>query len=600
MQRRPRVTRATTIGWLAGATSVVLAATALTAAPASSAPIDQDCPTAYPVADLTTSQAVTGRTVTQGTTPGSFTGSVQGVVQDGIAPGVDLILADLASPTINRVGIWAGMSGSPVYASDGRLIGAVSYGLSFGPSTIAGITPAADMLKLSGAQPVARAHKVALPRSLAKRVAGHSKVSAKQASQGLSELPLSVGLSGPSSAQMKKLARGFSINGTQARAAAAAPVSTQEIPVVTGGNLVGSLSYGTITFAGTGTATAVCGDDVVGFGHPMLDSGPSTLSMHGASTVLIQDDPTFSGFTVSNPGAPIGSIKQDRLVGITGSTGAVPASSRIASTASVGGASTSGTTHVTQQDYMPDITLAHLYTVQGKALDRTGAGGAYGTYTIKGTRKNGTPFSMTRRNRWADPYDISYAAAEAAAEDVYAIQNNPGEVVKITSVTADTHLSKSYATYVIARVEVRSGGRWVTAQRDEPVAVHAGTKAQLRVTLRSREAATRTVRMQVRVPRNTAKRLGTLKVVGGNSSYEDSEEFFDDEEGDFFDEVPVPRPSTLPALLAQLSGGQRNNEIRATVRFRKAPGKYGTPRTGSKTVSDVVSGYDVFPVVAVK
>jgi hypothetical protein len=36
------------------------------------------------------------------------------------------------------------MSGSPVYAADGRLIGAVAYGLA-GASTIAGITPAADM-----------------------------------------------------------------------------------------------------------------------------------------------------------------------------------------------------------------------------------------------------------------------------------------------------------------------------------------------------------------------------------------------------------------------------------------------------------------------
>ena len=39
------------------------------------------------------------------------------------------------------------MSGSPVYAADGRLVGAVAYGLA-GSSPIAGITPAAEMVKL--------------------------------------------------------------------------------------------------------------------------------------------------------------------------------------------------------------------------------------------------------------------------------------------------------------------------------------------------------------------------------------------------------------------------------------------------------------------
>src|SRR3954454_7416981 len=45
------------------------------------------------------------------------------------------------------------MSGSPVYAEDGRLIGAVSYGLAFGPSPVAGVTLAADMQQLLGDVP---------------------------------------------------------------------------------------------------------------------------------------------------------------------------------------------------------------------------------------------------------------------------------------------------------------------------------------------------------------------------------------------------------------------------------------------------------------
>ena len=54
-----------------------------------------------------------------------------GRITDGIAPGVDMILADVSSPALTRAGgVWAGMSGSPVYTADGRLIGSVSYGLA--------------------------------------------------------------------------------------------------------------------------------------------------------------------------------------------------------------------------------------------------------------------------------------------------------------------------------------------------------------------------------------------------------------------------------------------------------------------------------------
>src|SRR4051794_33649082 len=120
---------------------------ALAPAPAQSA-ASSECPEAYPLDSLTRGQAVTGLTVSQGTEPDGFTGQVIGVLKDGIMPGLDMIMVRLSSSEIDRVGIWAGMSGSPVYAEDGRLIGAVSYGLAFGPSPVAGVTPAADMRQL--------------------------------------------------------------------------------------------------------------------------------------------------------------------------------------------------------------------------------------------------------------------------------------------------------------------------------------------------------------------------------------------------------------------------------------------------------------------
>ena len=169
-----------------------IAAAGLGAAPAQSA-TDASCPSAYPVDSLAKGQAVTGLTVSSGTTPDQFTGNVLGVLKDGIAPGIDMIMVRLTNPEIDRVGgIWEGMSGSPVYAADGSLIGAVSYGLALGPSPVAGVTPAADMQKLLDATPAAGTagqpgSTVALPPAMRQRIVSSDAATAAEADSGMSQ-----------------------------------------------------------------------------------------------------------------------------------------------------------------------------------------------------------------------------------------------------------------------------------------------------------------------------------------------------------------------------------------------------------------------------
>src|SRR3954471_18657147 len=145
---------------------------------------------------------VTGLTGSKGTQPDGFTGQVIGVLKDGIMPGLDMIMVRLSSPEIDRVGIWAGMSGSPVYAADGRLIGAVSYGLAFGPSPVAGVTPAADIQQLLDDQPATAlkpARRVDIPQRMEDRIVAQGDVSAAEADGGLSQLrlPFAIGGVGP-------------------------------------------------------------------------------------------------------------------------------------------------------------------------------------------------------------------------------------------------------------------------------------------------------------------------------------------------------------------------------------------------------------------
>src|SRR5512144_311220 len=120
----------------AATAAVALSVAGMGAAPAQSAP-DASCPDAFPVSQDVRGLAVHGLTVTEGTKPEQFDGQVLGVLEDGIAPALPMIMVKVTSPNVADIGIWQGMSGSPVYAPDGRLIGAVSYGLSFGPSEVA-------------------------------------------------------------------------------------------------------------------------------------------------------------------------------------------------------------------------------------------------------------------------------------------------------------------------------------------------------------------------------------------------------------------------------------------------------------------------------
>ncbi len=97
-----------------------------------------------------------------------------------------MVMAQLTSTQIDKSGIWEGMSGSPVYATDGRLIGAVAYTLSYGSTPIAGITPWEDMHAFPGTTAVPS--KIKVGDATARRIANATSVTTAQASQGFSEL----------------------------------------------------------------------------------------------------------------------------------------------------------------------------------------------------------------------------------------------------------------------------------------------------------------------------------------------------------------------------------------------------------------------------
>src|SRR5437016_9217010 len=90
-----------------------------------------------------------GLTVFEGTKLEKFDVEVVGVLNN-IGPSQNLILIKVDSPMVQRAGVIAGMSGSPIFI-DGKVIGALAYAWQFAKEPIAGVTPIDEMLKIAEA-----------------------------------------------------------------------------------------------------------------------------------------------------------------------------------------------------------------------------------------------------------------------------------------------------------------------------------------------------------------------------------------------------------------------------------------------------------------
>lgn len=572
----PRRRRAV-LAALALLTAALTGATTLAPATSAAAP-SSECPTAHPVEPLASGgEPVTGLTVVSGTTPTSFSGTVLGVIEGGIAPGLDMVVARLSSPEIDRVGgIWQGMSGSPVYASDGTLIGAVAYGLAWGPSPVAGITPYAEMERMLSAPDATSdpAATVAIPGTMARRLVSSGVVAPAQVDGGLERLPVPLGVSGMSQkGRLARFADALDLDGVRVHAAGAVGrTSAEVVPVVAGGNLAASISYGDLSAVGVGTATAVCGDEVLAFGHPMLFSGPSRMAMHGARAVYVQEDPVAAPFKVANPAAPSGGVVQDRLGGLLSvqDLAAVPVPTVVRSDVDVPGewSRVDGTTHVNLPDAVPDIAAFHLLADQDRVFDSIGQGSATVGWTIDGTRADGSPFSLTRSDEFASEVDVSFEPVVDLYDQLARLHFNGVEKVSLDEIRTSSTMSRRYAAYAISRVHVWAGGRWTPLDPRQPLFVRAGRTKRFLVTLTSAELRRRFVPLSLVIPERTGRKYGLLEFVGGNA-------FFDGDGGDEFSEggyLGGSAPATFDQLLRTLRTAPTNDLVMANLSLFRPSG----------------------------
>lgn len=255
----------------------------------------------------------TGLSVFSGTQVKEFGVEVVDVMHKAWPRG-DLIICRLSGQGLEESEVIAGMSGSPVYI-DGKLIGAVAYGWGFSKEPLAGVTPAAQMLRIWNETD--RTEGQAGSRS-GGRPEGNAPT-------GLSPLPLPVALSGFTPALADLIEPALSKFGlTPVAAAGAAPTGTTDTSDLVPGAAVGvALIDGDVRVSAMGTLTCREGNRILAFGHPLLQAGNVRMPMVGGVIHAVVPS-EMSSFKLFSPTAPLGTINQDRLAGVGGDIGKAP------------------------------------------------------------------------------------------------------------------------------------------------------------------------------------------------------------------------------------------------------------------------------------
>jgi hypothetical protein len=499
-----------------------------------------------------------------------------------------MIIVETDSPAIRAAGgIWFGMSGSPVYTGDGRLLGAVAYGLSGAPSRIGGITPADEMRELlslpSAAQRNPRA-RVQLSTVLKDRVLKTGAASTEQVQAGMRQLPLPLGISGLAGPHYDKVAQATAqskrVTAVPFRASAAPAAAASPAEITPGGNFAAALSYGDVTFAGVGATTAVCDGLALAFGHPFTFGGKVALSAHTADALYVQPDNLFGPFKVANLGGIAGTLDQDRLAAIRARLGAGPVPIPVSST--VSGAGTGLTRTGTTQQKVGEGTSAVRWTVTG----RTGSGQA---------------FTLTRPNRFASQFDISFDSIFEMLDFLSVLQAQPFQEVHFSKVTVTASADELYRRYRIEKVFQKTGAnRFVEVSSRRPVRARAGASVLVRVRLApyKQRGAPLNLDVAFRIPKGRAGSGGTLEVVGGASAF--SEDILC-----LFDPDACGQEGGVKSFgqVLQVLGRQpRNNQLIATMTIDPAPKPGSRPAVTRKvrTATQIVTGQRSIPVVVTR
>jgi len=265
-------------------------------------------------------------------------------------PKQDVILARCAGAVVDKAGIIAGMSGSPIYVQDPRdgkfkMIGALAYGWRFPKEPICGIQPITQMLAMGGvldeARPPAEVASAGEPAAapvafLAAALDGRKAdfsafvwpprraVEGAGGAGGLVPLATPLMVSCGSPRTVARLARDLAPMGlVPMQAGGVGPAeaeAAEDVRLEPGSSVAIPLATGDADWSAVGTVTDVVGEKVLMFGHSFLAEGDVDLPMGTAYVHTVV--PGLAGsFKLGSALRTTGAAVRDEYVGMSGRLG---------------------------------------------------------------------------------------------------------------------------------------------------------------------------------------------------------------------------------------------------------------------------------------
>ncbi len=274
-----------------------------------------------PLEDVKPGMHGVGRTVFQGNNIEEFQVEILGVLEN-LGPKQSVILARLSGGPLERTGVMQGMSGSPVYI-DGKLLGAVALTFAFSKEPIAGIRPIREMFEVERT-----------PRAVERRAWAPiqepmqllSKAAELTAGPGhLIDISTPLNFGGFTREAVEHFApqlRAYGMEPVQGFSGGGTPTQGFGDPkLIQPGSMISvQLLSGDLSIGAEGTVTHVEGNSVFGFGHRFMSVGPTEMPFARAEVIALLPNLQTS-FKISASREWMGSITQDRSVGIAGTLG---------------------------------------------------------------------------------------------------------------------------------------------------------------------------------------------------------------------------------------------------------------------------------------
>jgi hypothetical protein len=440
-----------------------------------------------------------GKSVFKGTKIEEFQVEVLGVLPKAYLAN-DMILVRCSGANLERTGIIAGMSGSPVYI-DGKLVGAVATTYGFQKEPLALVTPIRAMVDVMNRTDMLE--DGAFESEIRDPEAGSQ-------TNGPRPIPTPMTVSGLDPVTCAEFAPRFARYGVQLvpgsgelSTRAGEPSASDLQP----GAAVGvCLIRGDLDASGIGTLTYRDGNRIAAFGHSVFLGGAVNMPMVGGVIHAVMPSQELS-FKIFSPTAPIGAVTQDRAPGIGGTIGAkvrmIPVRVSIQSSRRVAPGRTSDYHYEVLNHRAITADLFQL-TLVSSLLNREQATGDFTARADMAMKLRGYP--MIHSRRWFSGSSIVMATARELAAPLDYLLTNEFERVEIESIAVDLDVNPGVRLLTITRVVA-------DRERAKP-----GDDLRLTVTLEPWRGTPRNEVIDVAIPRETPEGVLQLLVTTPDSA----------------------------------------------------------------------------------